>query len=184
MTSAIALIRGINVGGKNSLPMELLRNLCEGVGLKDARTYIQSGNVVFRATGRGIAAAANKLEDAIESDRGFRPIVVVRTRDELAEAIDANHFAARAKSDPSKLLIMYLRDKPAAGTQKALDGVKRVDEQLRLIGRELFIDFPIGIGNSKLSIAALEKVLGVPATGRNWNTTVKLLAMADEVEAV
>lgn len=181
MPTAIALIRGINVGGKNSLPMEQLRELCEGAGLKDARTYIQSGNVVFRANAREIAAAAGKLEDAIEADRGFRPSVVVRSRDEWAATIEANPFASRAKSDPSKLLIMFLREKPAAGAAKAIDAVKRGDEQLRLIGRELFIDFPIGIGKSKLAIAAVEKALGVPATGRNWNTTVKLLTMADEL---
>lgn len=182
MPISIALIRGINVGGKNSLSMESLRELCEGIGLKDVRTYIQSGNVVFRASGREIAAAAGKVEDAIEADRGFRPDVVIRTRDELAAAIEANPFAARARAEPAKLLVMFLKSKPVAGASAALEGVKRNDEQLRLIGRELFIDFPGGIGRSKLAIAAVEKALGVPATSRNWNTMLKLLAMADELE--
>lgn len=180
MPIAIALIRGINVGGKNSLPMETLRGLCESIGLRDVRTYIQSGNVVFRAPSREIAAAATKLEDAIETDRSFRPSVVIRTRDELSAAISANPFAERAQRDPSKLLVMFLRDKPAAGAADAIQKVKRESEELRLIGRELFIDFPIGIGKSKLAIAAVERALGVPATSRNWNTTLKLLAMADE----
>jgi len=181
MPTAIALIRAINVGGKNSLPMESLRKLCESVGLSDVRTYIQSGNVVFRAASRDIAAASGKLEDAIEAERGFRPAVVIRTRDELAATIEANPFAARAKSDPSKLLLMYLRDYPAAGAADAIQQVKRESEELQLIGRELFIDFPIGIGKSKLAIAAVERALGVAATSRNWNTTLKLLAMTDEL---
>jgi uncharacterized protein (DUF1697 family) len=182
MPIALALLRGINVGGKNSLPMELLRELCENAGLDEVRTFIQSGNVVFSAPSREIAAAASKIEDVIEADRGFRPSVVIRTRDELAAAIRANPFAARAKAEPAKLLVMFLKSKPGAGASAALEGVKRSDEQLRLIGRELFIDFPGGIGRSKLAIAAVEKALGVPATSRNWNTVLKLLAMADELE--
>lgn len=180
MPAAIALIRGINVGSTRSLPMELLREMCESVAMRNARTYIQSGNVVFDAAKKDLVKAAEMLEAAIEADRGFRPSVVVRTRNELAAAIEANPFADRAMRDPSKLLIMFLREKAAAGAAKALEGVKRDKEQLRLIGRELYIDFPDGIGKSKLAMAAVERALGVPATGRNWNTTLKLLAMADE----
>lgn len=180
MPVAIALIRGINVGSTRSLPMELLREMCESVGMRDARTYIQSGNVVFEAAKKDLAKSAEKLEAAIEAARGFRPSVVVRTRDELAAAIEANPFADRANRDPSKLLIMFLKEKAAAGAAKTLEGVKRDKEQISLIGRELFIDFPDGIGRSKLALAAVEKALGVPATGRNWSTLLKLLAMADE----
>lgn len=180
MPTAIALLRGINVGSTRSLPMEQLRELCEQVGMANPRTLIQSGNVVFEAARKNLLHAAERLEGAIEADRGFRPSVIVRTRDELAAAIEANPFAARAKSDPSKLLIMFLREKAVAGAEKALEGVKRDKEQVRLIGRELYIDFPNGIGKSKLAMAAVEKALGVPATGRNWNTTLKLLAMADD----
>ncbi len=180
MPSAIALIRGINVGGKNSLPMGLLRDLCEGIGLKDVRTYIQSGNIVFEAAKKDLARVADSLEEAIEADRGFRPSVVTRSRDELTATIEANPFAARAKSDPTRLLVLLLKAKPVPGASETLNGIKRGPEQLRLIGRELFIDFPDGIGKSKLSLAAVERALGVPATGRNWNTVLKLLAIADD----
>lgn len=173
MPTAIALLRGINVGSTRSLPMELLRELCEGCGMRNPRTYIQSGNVVFEAAKKDMAKAAAALEDAIERDRGFRPSVIVRTLDELAAAIEANPFAARARDEPSKLLVMFLKSKATAGASAALDGVKRGPEQLRLVGRELYIDFPNGIGKSKLALPAAEKALGVPATGRNWNTVLR-----------
>jgi uncharacterized protein (DUF1697 family) len=182
MPIAIALIRGINVGSTRSLPMALLRTLCEQVGMQAPQTYIQSGNVVFRWAGKGLSAAAAELEALIETQRGFRPSVVIRTRDDLAEAVAANPFTARANSEPAKLLVMYLKTKPNAGAAAALDQVKRTGEQLRLVGRELFIDFPDGVGRSKLSLAAVEKTIGL-ATARNWNTTLKLLSMAHEHSA-
>jgi uncharacterized protein (DUF1697 family) len=179
MPIAVALIRGINVGSTRSLPMQLLRELCVKVGMEDPRTFIQSGNVVFRWKGRGLAGGAEKLEGEIEKKQGFRPNVIVRMGEELAAAIAANPFPKRAAEEPSKLLVAFLQRRPAAGANAALEGLKRTSEQLRLVGRELFIEFPDGIGKSKLSMAALEKAVGVPFTGRNWNTTVKLLEMVE-----
>jgi uncharacterized protein (DUF1697 family) len=179
MPTAIALIRGINVGPTRSLPMEPLRKLCAKAGMHNPRTFIQSGNVLFEGPAKTFASAARKLEDLIEADRGFRPAVILRTRDQLARAIDANPFPKAAREDPTHLLVMFLPDKPPASAAKALDQLKRGREQLALTGRELYIHFPDGIGRSKLSVAALEKAVG-PGTGRNWNTTLKLLAMCDE----
>src|SRR5262249_54527412 len=112
MPTAIALIRGINVGSTRSLPMQLLRDLCEEVGMRDARTHIQSGNVVFRAAGRGLTPLATKLELAIEKRCGFRPSVVVRTPAQIGTAIEANPFPRRAKLEPNKLLVMFLQKDP------------------------------------------------------------------------
>src|SRR4051812_11702670 len=95
MPTAIPLIRGINVGSTRSLPMQLLRHLCEQVGMHEPRTLIQSGNVVFQAPVRGLTRLAGQLELAIESSCGFRPAVILRTPGELAAAIDANPFASR-----------------------------------------------------------------------------------------
>ncbi|HYE61686.1 MAG TPA: DUF1697 domain-containing protein [Phycisphaerales bacterium] len=181
MAIGVALIRGINVGSTRSLPMQVLRECCERVGMLDVRTYIQSGNVVFRWAGPGLASVAAKLEGEIEQAGGFRPAVVLRTRAELHMAVAANPFAARAENEPAKLLVVYLQGKPSAGAGAALDQVKRGNEQLRLVGREVFIDFPDGVGKSKLSLAGVEKAVGV-GTARNWNTTLKLLAMADELD--
>ena len=179
MPTAVALIRGINVGSTRSLPMELLRTLCERVGMREPRTYIQSGNVVFRWSGKGLSAAGAALEGRIEEARGFRPGVIVRTREELARVVEVNPFPERAETEPSKLLVMFLQAKAAAGAAAALEAVKRSRERLRLVGREVFMDFPDGVGRSKLSMAAVEKAVGMGTT-RNWNTTLKLAAMACE----
>ena len=180
MPVAIALIRGINVGSTRSLPMQTLRELCEEVGMKEPRTLIQSGNVVFNWSGKGLAGAAANLEEAIEGRVGFRPGVVIRTRDELGAAVDANPFPKRAAEEPGKVLVMFLKGVPPAGAGAALEGLKRGREQIRLAGKELYLDFPDGVGKSRLSLASLEKACGVPGTTRNWNTTLKLLAMAGE----
>jgi uncharacterized protein (DUF1697 family) len=181
MPPAIALIRGINVGATRSLPMLLLRELAEQAGMQSPRTHIQSGNLVFNGPAKSLPAAATKLEDLIESARGFRPAVITRTRAQLAAAIEANPFPEIAKEDPAHLLLMFLKDQPAATAPKTLDQLKRTREHLTLIGRELYIHFPDGIGRSKLSMAAVERAAG-PGTARNWNTTLKLLAMCDEAE--
>jgi uncharacterized protein (DUF1697 family) len=177
MPTAVALIRGINVGSTRSLPMERLRALCEKAGMQNPRTYIQSGNVIFGWPGKSLAAAATALEDLIEADRGFRPAVILRTRAQLEAAIDANPFPRVAETRPASLLVMFLQKAPPAGAAEALEALKRGREQLRLIGRELYVHFPDGIGRSKLSMAAIEKAAGA-GTGRNWNTTLKLLAIA------
>jgi len=176
---ALALIRGINVGATRALPMQLLRDCCESTGLENPQTYIQSGNVVFSTPAAALKGVARRLEDAIESCRPFRPSVIIRTHAELAAAIAANPFPARAAAEPSKLLIMFLQSAPPATTTAALAQLKRTDEQLHLHGRELYIDFPHGAGKSKLNMAALEKALTVPATARNWNTVNKLLAIME-----
>jgi uncharacterized protein (DUF1697 family) len=181
MPTAIALIRGINVGSTRSLPMELLRSLGEQAGMQNPRTYIQSGNIIFRAPAKGLPALATTLEDLIEADRGFRPAVILRTRAQLAAAIAANPFPDIAKTQPASLLVMFLQRPPPASALKSLEALKRDREQLRLVGREVYIHFPDGIGRSKLSMAAIENAAGV-GTARNWNTTLKLLAMADEHE--
>ncbi|MCC6321195.1 MAG: DUF1697 domain-containing protein [Phycisphaerales bacterium] len=183
MPTAIALIRGINVGGKNILPMASLRVLCERIGFEDVRTHIQSGNVVFRVGTREVAAAAARLEQIIEADRGFRPRVVVRSIEEWARAIEANPFAARRGVEPGRMLIMFLDGKPTPAAARSLAGVKRVSEELELIGREVHLYFPDGVGKSKLSLAAVEKALGAAGTARNWNTIVKLREMAEQLGA-
>lgn len=178
MSTAIALIRGINVGGRNPLPMELLRALCDDAGFRGARTYIQSGNVVFRAGKRELSRADVLLEDAIEGARGFRPRVIVRTLDEWIRAIEAGPFAGRDGVEPGKLLVMFLDSDPPASAKNALAGVKREGEEIALIGREVHLYFPDGVGRSKLSMAAVEKAAGASGTARNWNTVNKLREMA------
>ncbi len=182
MTVAISLLRAVNVGGHNKIKMEALRTLYESIGLAKATTYIQSGNVVFRTKGPGIAALAARIEKAIEASFGFRPDVMVRTAAELRDVIARNPFASRVGIDPGKLLVSFLGDKPTPKACEAALAIPANPEEFRVSGRELYIYFPNGAGKSKLPIGRIEKALGTSGTGRNWNTVTKLLELAEELE--
>lgn len=179
----VAFIRGINVGGKHLLPMDTLRALCARVGLGDARTYIQSGNVVFRAGKREMARAAGSLADAIEARCGFRPSVAVRTLADLRRVASARPFGGRGDLEPGKLLVMFLTGEAGPGAAAAIGALKTNPERIELSGQETFLYFPNGIGKSKLPLAAVERALKTPGTTRNWNTVTKMLAMAEELGA-
>lgn len=183
MTPAIALIRGINVGGKHALPMATLRTLCEQLGWRDVATYIQSGNVVFRAPARSLAPAAKRLEAAIEQAVGFRPGVVVRTLADLRRTIAANPFPAETSADPARVLVMFLAATPTAAAKKAFNALTPNPERIALARDAVFIHFPNGIAGSKFQSAHVEKALKTPGTCRNWNSVLKVLAMAEALEA-
>ncbi len=183
MPIAIALIRGINVGGKHTLPMGTLRSLCEGLGWRDVATYIQSGNVVFGAAARDLVRAGAKLEAAIENECGFRPGVVVRPLAELRGAMAANPFVKEARLEPGKLLVIFLAGTPGTGAGKAVAALKPDPERVALVGREVFLYYPDGIGASKFQFGAVEKAVGIAGTCRNWNTVTKMLAMAEGLGA-
>ena len=166
-TTLIALLRAINVGGTGKLPMADLRALCEKAGFTNVRTYIASGNVVLDSK-RSPAAAKTTLETALAKRLGKPCQVLIRSAHELAAAIAANPFP---DAEPNRLLILFLDVPPPAG---ALDKVKIPGrEKLKVVGRELFIHFPEGQGQSKLRIPLLDV-----GTGRNLNTVRALLAMA------
>lgn len=183
MGVGVAFIRGINVGGKHVLPMESLRGLCAGVGLADARTYIASGNVVFRAGKREMSRAETALADAVEAERGFRPSVAVRTLADLRRVASAQPFGGRGGLEPAKLLVMFLIGEAAPGAAEAIAALKTNPERIELAGREAYLYFPIGIGKSKLQLSAVERALKASGTTRNWNTVTKMLAMAEELGA-
>jgi uncharacterized protein (DUF1697 family) len=179
---AISLLRGINVGGNNMVRMDALRSMHEALGLADVKTYIQSGNVVFRTKLKDPAAIGRKLEDAIEKSHGFRPAVVIRTAAEMREIVARNPFEGRAGIEPAKLVVSFLTARPDAAAVERLATIKPNPEELRLVDRELYIYYPEGQGRSKLT-SALEKTFKIPGTARNWNTVMKLLDMAEELEA-
>jgi uncharacterized protein (DUF1697 family) len=182
MAVFVAFLRAVNVGGTGKLPMAELRALCEELGFTDARTYVQSGNVVLGARQSDETRVAKRLADGIERRFGFRPGVTLRTTAELRRVVRANPFARTRGVQPARLLVMFLGERPARAAAKRLETVRRVREELRLVGRELYVWFPDGIGRSKLSTAALERAVG-RGTGRNWNSVTRLLAMAEELEA-
>jgi uncharacterized protein (DUF1697 family) len=164
--------------------MEALRAFYESLGLLDVRTYVQSGNVVFRTKERNLAALAKSIEDGIQRDFGFRPGVVLRTPPELRDAIAKNPFAARQGIDPRKLLVTFLSAAPDAESRGNALAIKTFPEELRIDGREVYIYFPNGMARPKMSWPRIEKALKTFGTGRNWNTVAKLLEIAEGLEAV
>ena len=184
MPVVIAMLRGVNVGGHNKIKMEALRRLCTKLKLRDACTYVQSGNVVFRTTERNLVPLARRIEDAIERAVGFRPGAVLRTTSEMRAAVANNPFAARQNIDPSKLLVTFLAAAPDAEARGNALAIKTFPEELRMEGREVYIYFPNGMGRPKMSWPRIEKALKTFGTGRNWNTVTKLLGMAEGLEAV
>jgi uncharacterized protein (DUF1697 family) len=181
MTVFIALLRAINVGGRGKLPMRELKRACGEAGLSRVSTYIASGNVVFESDKS--PAAVKTLVAALLRDRFAlnKNHAIIRTPDDLANAIAANPFADAAAKRPNHLVVNFLDGLPQSGAAErlaAFDG----PERLHLAGKHLYIDYAEGIGKSKLTPSVLDKALKVAATGRNWNTANKLLEMARALE--
>ena len=172
----IALLRGINIGPRQRVSMPDLRALIEGLGYTDVETLVQSGNVIF--TSRAAPATLEKkLEQEIEQQLGVDPAVVVRTRDELAAAIEANPF--KVPQNPKDLHVTFLSGAPDNDAVKKLETADFPPDELRFAGREIYILYADGMGRSELAKQLGRAKLGVAATDRNWNTVTKLLEMAD-----
>jgi uncharacterized protein (DUF1697 family) len=175
--SFICLIRGINVGGNNLLKMDALRALCEAIGLKGAKTYLQSGNVVFRSNlDRG--KLVDRIEEGIRKNTGFEAKVILRTAGEIRDVIAANPF--KSGRNPKALLVAFLGGPIGTDAKALLSKLKIESEELHFGEHELYLYLPEGIAGSKLSNALTEKKLGVNVTARNWNTVNALLKMAEE----
>jgi uncharacterized protein (DUF1697 family) len=179
---AVAMLRGVNVGGHQKISMAALRALCTSLGLRDVQTYIQSGNLVFREHGEDPVVIARRLEKAIESSFGFRPAVIVRTASDLKKVIAKNPFAGRPGVEPNRLLVVFMDSTPTKQARDLLLGLPCEPEELRIHGRELYIYYPHGMAHPKIPLVKMEKTLQCASTGRNWNTVNKLLAMAEVLE--
>jgi uncharacterized protein (DUF1697 family) len=174
VTTYVALLRAVNVGGRK-VPMKELQALFEEQGHERVVTYIQSGNVVFDGKGKA-ATVAQELADAIEETFGLRTPVVLRTRADLERVIDANPYAAPGV-EATSLHVVFLGAKPTAKGIGTLDPDRSPPDEFTVVGREIFILAPNGIGRSKLTIDWFEKRLGTVATNRNWNTVNRLLSL-------
>ena len=181
MPVLISLLRGVNVGGHHKIKMEELRSVYGELGFTDVRSYVQSGNVLFKSRAAGSAKLAGRIEDAIEQKWGFRPAVILRTLAEMAAVVETNPFDGRDDVAPNHLAVIFLGAAPAAKAVQSITAMSWAPEEVRLAGRELFIHFPNGMGQSKLAPNSLEKILNTAGTARNWNTVTKLLAMAKEM---
>jgi uncharacterized protein (DUF1697 family) len=178
MSTQIALLRAINVGGNAKVPMAELRAVAEKAGLKNVRTLLQSGNLVFDAGSKAPAASEKLLEKACAAAFGLRTDIYVRVAAEL-EAIAANNpFKAEAIDDPGHLLVVFMRAAPPAKAFETLQGAIKGRERVRGYRNHAYIHFPDGVGVSKVTPTVIARHLGQPGTARNWNTLCKLLAVA------
>lgn len=178
MPTYISLIRGINVGGHGKVPMKQLQAMFEGLGFEQVRTLIQSGNVVFKAAKTSTSALSKKIESTIAAEFGFITSVVTRTTDELAKAIEQSPFVKESKAEPNKVHIAFLAEASKPEAAKKLEAMASATQRLRCGGREVYLHYRDGMGQAKLTGAVIERVLGVKATARNWNTITKLYEMA------
>jgi uncharacterized protein (DUF1697 family) len=176
LTTWIALFRGINVGGNRILPMNELKALLEDIGCKHVETYIQSGNVVLEHSRADANLLARLISKAVQDSHGFEPKVLLITIEELEKIVRSNPFPD-AEDDPKSLHVNFLATEPASAAVDAMNDIKAASESFSLIGNAFFLHAPDGIGRSRLAAKA-EKLLGVSATGRNWRTVMKVLAMA------
>jgi uncharacterized protein (DUF1697 family) len=172
----IGLFRGINVVGNNILPMATLVRHLEAMKLKNVKTYIQSGNVVFDTTSKNPTSLTKSIVARIADEHGFAPRLLLLSPDVLQQAIDTNPFP-HAAADP-KSLHFYFLEKPSTNPNiKALELAKAETESYKLTDLVFYLHTPDGFGGSKLASTA-EKHLGVAATARNSRTVTKLMALA------
>lgn len=176
----IALLRGINVGGKNRLPMKELVALFVDAGCEDVRTYIQSGNVVFRA-GESAGGEISSVISASILDRfDYRIPVIVRTARALQEIAQGNPFVA-AGAEKDKLHVMFLAEQPDSASVEALDPERSPGDEFAILGCEIYLHCPNGVARSKLTNSYFDSRLSTTSTSRNWRTVQKLLELAADV---
>ena len=176
MNIYIALFRGINVGGRNSLPMKELVAIIEKLGGKKIKTYIQSGNAVFQSAEKNLSQLSKRLTAEIQERRGFEPHVLILEIDALEKAIAGNPFP-EAEADPTSLHLGFLASVPETPNLQKLDSLRQASERFHLSERVFYLHAPEGVGRSRLAASA-EKLLGVPMTDRNWRTVCKIREMA------
>lgn len=173
MSAHVALLRGINVGGNRKVAMADLRAFMEAIGFADAGTLLQTGNVVFHASG-STAAIEKRLEREAAARLGLATDFFVRSAQEWAAVIAANPFPAEAERDPGHLLIVALKEAVTPARVRALRAAIRGPERVEAEGRHAYIVYPAGIGTSKLTAAVIGRALETSGTARNWNTALKL----------
>lgn len=172
MANVIALFRGINVGGNSKLPMSELTEILEGLGAKDVKTYIQSGNVVFGMEDFDSSELAEKIALEVEKRSGFAPKVLILTAEDLERAIDENPFPV-PEGDGSTLHFGFLASEPVDVNIEKITSLKTESEHYCLTPKVFYLYAPEGVGKSRLAAGA-EKIIGVDMTDRNWNTVCKI----------
>ena len=176
MTARIALLRAVNVGGIK-VSMADLRALIIDLGFDDVHTLLNSGNVVFRCKSQTGAELESLLETEFAKRAGRPTEFFVRTAEEWKSIIDGNPMTNEARRDPGHLLVVVLKRAPSNQDVEALRAAIVGPEVVKADGKQAYIYYPAGVGQSKLTAKLIEKKLGSPGTGRNWNTVLKLATM-------
>jgi uncharacterized protein (DUF1697 family) len=177
VTTYVALLRGINVGGRTKVGMDDLRRVFVDLGHADVKTYLQSGNVLFESPDQTPSHLAGDIERRIARDLGVTVTVLVRTRDDLAQVVANNPFLGR-EADFAKLHVTFLAEAPDRARAARLETPSGGPDEFSLAGREIYLLCPNGYGKTKLNNTYIERRLGVAATTRNWNTVTKLCDLA------
>ena len=178
INTCIALLRAVNVSGRGKVGMAELRHMLTVIGFKDVKSLHQSGNVVFTSDVQPGAQLEARLEAEADKRLGLQTAFFVRTPRDLDVVIAGNPFPAEAKGDPSHLVVMFLKDAPNAAATAALRAAIKGPERVEADGKHAYVVYPAGIGESRLTTAMIEAKLGTQGTGRNWNTVLKLAALA------
>lgn len=180
MSTYIAFLRGINVGGNHRIKMADLRALCEKIDFEEPQTTLQSGNIVFGSSTANSAVLAQQLTTAINATYGYHVEAFVRSAEEFQEIIAAAPLSAAQKADGSKAAIMFTRDDVATAALDALRDTYTDDEVFHAGAKEVYLYYPNGMGRSKLTYKMLESHLDTTGTVRNWNTIERIKALLAE----
>ena len=173
----IALLRGVNLG-KRRLVMADLAAMFEALGFAGAKTLLQSGNVVFRSAEKNAARLEKLLALETEKRLALKTTYLLRSAAEWAAIVAANPFPREADSDPGRFVLLALQSPPSAAQVAALAKANPGREKMQAIGRELYVHYPDGQADSKLTAVLIDRHLGGVATGRNWNTVLKIARLA------
>jgi uncharacterized protein (DUF1697 family) len=169
----VVLLRAVNLGARNKVPMAQLRALLEEAGYRNVQTYIASGNVLLDGPTSG-AAVGRKVERIVADAFGVTTTAIVRTPDELA-AVVAGHPFGR---DTSRSHVVFLADRPKRSAADALAAADHAPDRAELAGKHVYVQYPTGVQGARLSAARLEKLLDVAGTHRNWRTVAALAELA------
>jgi len=169
------MLRGVNVGGKNKLPMKNLAALFEELGFDAVKTFIQSGNVIYRDASQDPTAAAGKIANEIERRFGLRVPVIIRSREEMRKVVESNPLLVAESGSDQDLHVAFLADEPASAQIASLDPQRSPPDRFELKGREIYLLLPNGVAQSKLTNAYFDSKLKTVSTVRNWRTVTSLL---------
>ena len=178
MTTYVALLRGINLGSHAKIAMPKLRALFESLDYADVRTYLQSGNVVFSATGQDASDIAAQIERRLHRDLDLKVPVLLRTGTDLKRIIANNPYLDR-ETDFARLHVTFLADEPDPKRLADIDPAFGEPDAFSVVGQEIYLHCPNGYGRSKLIATFFERRLKVGATNRNWKTVTALHGLAN-----